>query len=289
MTKIKLIATDMDGTLLDEARAVSTENIRIIKEAQRLGIKVIVATGRDYTEAVFPLKEAGLRLPLICVNGADIRKEDGEILHQQTLSTEQFKKMDRILTEEEVYFEIYTSKGAYTNDEKQGLQLVVDVLLTTGAYSSYDNALKLAEKRFEEGAINRVDNYLTLLEKSGYQLFKLLAFSKDDVKRERAKRRLEEELEITISASANDNLEITNKSATKGNGLEIMSKHYNIDLPETMVLGDNFNDVSMMKVAGYAVAMENADPVIKALCDLVTKSNEEDGVAHAIQKVIPNL
>jgi Cof subfamily protein (haloacid dehalogenase superfamily) len=286
MSNIKLIATDMDGTLLNEGRSISEENIHAIKEAQEDGINVIVATGRDYTETIHPLKQAGLRLPLICVNGADLRKEDGEILHQQTLSMDQFDQLNLILTEEGIYFEIYTSKGAYTNDDKQGLDLVIDLLLTTGEFSSYDEAMQLAEKRFEEGAINRTKDYKDLLEKPNYDLFKLLAFSKDETRRERAKKRIEKEMDVSISASARDNLEITHKDATKGKGLEIIAKEYGIDLAKTMVIGDNYNDVSMMKVAGYSVAMGNAETEIKNLCDMVTKPNSEDGVAHAIRSVM---
>lgn len=289
MTHIKLIATDMDGTLLNEGRSISDENILAIKEAQEDGIDVIVATGRDYTEAAYPLKEAGLRLPLICVNGADLRFEDGQIIHQQTLSMDQFKQMNQILTEEGIYFEIYTSKGAYTNDEKQGLDLVVDLLLTTGDLSSYDEAMQLAEKRFQDGAVNRAKNYQALLEKPNYQLFKLLAFSKDKSSRDRAKKRMEQEMDVSISSSGKDNLEITHKDATKGKGIEIMTKHYGLDLSQTMVIGDNYNDVPMMKVAGFSVAMENAEAEIKSLCDMVTKSNSENGVAYAIRSIIEKV
>jgi len=289
MTTIKLIATDMDGTLLNGSRAVSKENILAIREAEEAGIEVIVATGRDYTEAIYPLKEAGLRIPLICVNGADLRREDGQIIHQQTLSMDQFKQINQILTEEKVYFEIYTSKGAYTNDDKQGLDLVVDLLLTTGEFHSYDEAMQLAEKRFQDGSVNRTSDYQTLLEQSQYDLFKILAFSKDDIRRERAKKRIEKEMDLSISASAKDNLEITHKHATKGKALEIMAKEYGIDLAQTMVIGDNYNDVSMMKKAGYSVAMGNAEAEIQNLCDHVTKPNSEDGVALVIRSVIAEV
>ncbi|PYZ95316.1 hydrolase [Salipaludibacillus keqinensis] len=287
---MEMIATDMDGTLLNDGRSVSEENIKAIEEAQRAGINVIVATGRDYTEAVTPLKEAGLKLPLICVNGADIRREDGQIIHQQTLNLDVFKQMNAILTKEDIYFEMYTTKGAYTNDDQKGIDLIVDLLLSTGDFSSYDQAMQLAEKRFQEGAINRAKDYQALLEENSHiQLLKLLAFSKDEVSRERAKHQMEKELDVAISASARDNLEITHHEATKGSGIEIMSNHYGINLSETMAIGDNFNDVSMMKQAGYSVAMGNAEQEIKRICDHTTKKNTDNGVAHAIRSVIPHL
>ncbi|SER47031.1 Cof-type HAD-IIB family hydrolase [Salipaludibacillus aurantiacus] len=288
MRNIQLIATDMDGTLLNDGRSVSKENVQAIREAQAAGITVAVATGRDYTEAVLPLKEAGLRLPLICVNGADLRMEDGNIIHQKTLGYDQFELMNNILTEEDIYFEIYTSKGAYTNNEKKGLDLVVDLLLTTGEFSSYSQAMELAEKRFEEGAVNRTKDYREVINQPETSLFKLLAFSKDTEKRERAKKRLMSGMDVSVSASAKDNLEITHLDATKGKGIEIMSDYFNVGLDETMVIGDNFNDVPMMKTAGYAVAMGNAESEIKSICDHVTKNNTEHGVAHAVRSIIPN-
>ncbi|WP_245828873.1 HAD family hydrolase [Salipaludibacillus agaradhaerens] len=286
MKTIKFIATDMDGTLLDNNRKVSEESVRAIKEAQKAGITVVVATGRDYTEAITPLKEVGLRLPLICVNGADIREEDGNVIQQQSLSTDQFNVINRILQEEEIYFEITTSKGTYTNNEKRGLELVVDLLKTTGEFSSYEEAMALAEKRFEQGAVFRTDDYHEILRGEGTLLLKVLAFSTDREKRERAEAKLAQELNISVSASARDNLEITHQYATKGKGIEIMTKRFNLDVSEAMVVGDNFNDVSMMQIAGYAVAMGNAEKEIKQLCDFTTATNGEDGVAKAIRSVI---
>ncbi|UJW59717.1 HAD family hydrolase [Bacillus sp. A116_S68] len=283
---MKFIATDMDGTLLDNNRKVSEESVRAIKEAQKAGITVVVATGRDYTEAITPLKEVGLRLPLICVNGADIREEDGNIIQQQSLSTDQFNAINRILQEEEIYFEITTSKGTYTNNEKRGLELVVDLLKTTGEFSSYEEAMALAEKRFEQGAVFRTDDYHEILGGEGTLLLKVLAFSTDREKRERAEAKLAQELNISVSASARDNLEITHQYATKGKGIEIMTKRFDLDVSEAMVVGDNFNDVSMMQIAGYAVAMGNAEKEIKQLCDFTTATNGEDGVAKAIRSVI---
>lgn len=289
MKRIDMIATDMDGTLLNDGRRVSKANIDAVLEAQKAGKTVIVATGRDYTEAVTPLKEAGLRLPLICVNGADIRREDGKVLHQQTLAKDEFKVMATMLREEDIYFEIYTSKGAFTDNEEKGLELVVDLLQTTGEFSSEEEARKLAEKRFEEGAINRAKSYEAVLKEENTELFKLLAFSTDDVRRTRVKEAMELKLNVSISSSAKDNLEITHKDATKGKGIEVMASYYGIDVAHTMVIGDNFNDVSMMKVAGLPVAMGNAEDEIKEICKFVTTTNVEDGVAKAIQSVIPNV
>ncbi|WP_244895454.1 Cof-type HAD-IIB family hydrolase [Evansella clarkii] len=287
MTKdIRLIATDMDGTLLNDGREISPENIKAIHAAIEQGIEVAVATGRDYTEAVMPLKEADLRLPLVCVNGAEVRERDGEIIHQQILTYEDFVAMQAILEEEKLYYEVYTTKGAYSNNAKRGLDVIVDLLVNTGKFGSYDEVMSLAEERFAEGAINMTDDYNALLQQEGVELFKILAFTEDDEKRNRAKHQLTRKMDVAVSSSAKENLEITHISATKGEGIRQLSRHFNIPVENMMVIGDNFNDVSMMKTAGYSVAMGNAEEEVKQICDEVTDENVNAGVAKAINRIL---
>ncbi len=92
--------------------------------------------------------------------------------------------------------------------------------------------------------------------------------------------------ELTVTSSGHDNLEITNRNAQKGIALESFVKEKNISLSETMAIGDNYNDVSMFERVGKAVAMGNATYEIKSLCDEVTHTNEESGVAKAILSVL---
>ena len=91
---------------------------------------------------------------------------------------------------------------------------------------------------------------------------------------------------MTITTSGHKNLEITNKHAQKGIALEAFTKEKGIGLSETMAIGDSYNDVSMLERVGRAVAMENADFEIKSLCDVITDTNDEHGVAKAILEVL---
>jgi hypothetical protein len=79
---------------------------------------------------------------------------------------------------------------------------------------------------------------------------------------------------------------VNNERATKGEALKQLASHYSIDLRDTVVFGDSHNDLSMFEVAGYRVAMDNAEPELKAICDMVTSSHEEDGVAAGLERLL---
>ncbi|WP_035186189.1 Cof-type HAD-IIB family hydrolase [Alteribacter aurantiacus] len=285
MERIRLIATDMDGTLLNSERKISEGNIEAIKYAQSKGVEVVVATGRDFTEAIEPLKEAGIRLPLICVNGAERRNANGDIESKTPLTYDLYSKMKAILKEEEVYYELYTEKGSYTENPKKGIDIVVNIMMSTGEFESYDEVMKLAEERFQEGAINLVSDYEEIL-KDNVEIYKLLAFSENDESRMRAKEKLEDLGEVTVSASASENLEITHLDATKGEALKSLAETLKVPLEETMALGDNLNDISMLEVVGTPVAMANGVREVKDISSFTTDENTADGVAKAIYKVL---
>jgi Cof subfamily protein (haloacid dehalogenase superfamily) len=285
MSGIKLIATDMDGTLLDSERRIPKKNAEAIRYAESKGVTVAVATGRDFTEAVVPLKEVGIRLPLICVNGAEIRQKDGDIYSQVTMSRSLYRRAADILRDEGVYYEIYTGKGSYTEDEQKGLQIVADIMLSTGEFESYDQVMRVAEARFKEGAVTVTEDYDQILNQ-GVSLLKLLAFSKDGSKREKAAERLRKLGSIAVSASASENLEITHVHATKGQALEQVAQNMGIPMYQTAAIGDNFNDLSMLKAAGTGIAMANAADEVKAVSCYITGANTEAGVAEAIYRMI---
>ncbi|WP_147804850.1 Cof-type HAD-IIB family hydrolase [Alkalicoccus halolimnae] len=285
MDNIKMIATDMDGTLLNNDRKVSPRNIELLNEAAESGIKICAATGRDFREASAPLKEASLFLPVIGANGAEIRFADGSLFDEKTLDNSLFSLITDPLKREQVYYEVYTNLGAFTTNKEEGLKLVLDVLASTGSKMPKEEALALAEKRFEEGNVQLTRNYETLLAEEKTKLLKILAFSASEKIRRRIRSELAE-LPVDISSSAMENLEITHHEATKGRGVQSLAGHYGIKLSEVMVIGDNENDLSMMDAAGYAVAMANAAESVKQRADIITGTNYESGVAQAVERVL---
>ncbi|ADH99711.1 Cof-type HAD-IIB family hydrolase [Salisediminibacterium selenitireducens] len=285
MKNIRLIASDMDGTLLKDGWRISKTNVEAIKQAEAMGITFIAATGRDYFEASGPLKEAGLSIPMVCVNGADVRNPDGSCIHRRSIDDSLLSSIQAVLEKERIYYELYTSEGAFTNNKAEGLDLVVDLLLSSGDFSSEKDAKELAQMRFDAGTIRVVDSYSDLPGDRDPDVLKLLAFSNDEAKRERIKKELAF-LDVAVSASAKENLEITHRDATKGHGVLKMAKRLNIKPHEIMAIGDNLNDLSMFDVAGTAVAMANAGETVKQVSDILTRRNDEDGVAYVVDQVL---
>ncbi|RDI41953.1 Cof-type HAD-IIB family hydrolase [Falsibacillus pallidus] len=279
---IECIATDMDGTLLNSKQQVSEANRRAIMEAQEKGIKVVVATGRSYTEARFALDEAGIECPIICVNGAETRNRKGEVIHVSGMDAKAAAEVSRQLKDHGIYFEIYTNKGTYTEDYEKGIDIIIDIFQSANPHVSEQQIRDAAKKRFSEGHISVIDHYQEIFDDPSYIIYKFLAFSFDDQALENAEGPLKEIEGIAVSSSGKENLEITNVHAQKGIALEKFVEEHGLDLSKTMAIGDNFNDLSMMKKAGRPVAMGNAAQGIKDYCEFHTATNEEDGVAKAI-------
>jgi Cof subfamily protein (haloacid dehalogenase superfamily) len=281
---MKLIAIDMDGTLLNSGLIVSKENADAIREAQEQGIEVVIATGRSYHEAVKPLKEAGISTPIIGINGAHVRSSDGEIVSSIPLTPTTYEQIEKILMAEDIYYEVYTNKGTFTNNREKAVEVVVDIIRTSNSELTDEEAYEIAKYRIENGRNTYIPSYDVLKEDEDTEFYKLLCFSRDEKRKQLALERLIEIEELAASASAKDNIEVTNRNAQKGIALKQYARQMNIPLDEVMAIGDNYNDVSMLQIAGISIAMGNAEEEIKKISRYTTKTNDENGVAHAIHQ-----
>lgn len=283
---IKCIAIDMDGTLLNSKQRISAQNKEAIVKAQEQGIEVVIATGRSYIEAMHVIKETELVCPIISINGAVVMDKQGQKIVSNPLDTEGVKQAIDVLEIQEIYYEIYTSDGVYSNDKDRSIATIVDVFCSANPQLDPLEVTKMARKRFQMGHVKVVENYSQLLDDSNLEFYKLLVFSSDLERLGEAGGRLKRIEGLVISSSGRENLEINSIDAQKGVALEKFVQDKGITLSETMALGDNFNDVSMFEKVGLAVAMGNAPSEIQKLCHEITDTNEENGVAKAILKVI---
>jgi len=280
---IKCIAIDMDGTLLTSAQEITEENKSAIKLAQKRGVEVVIATGRAYEESGHLLKESGIITPMICANGAEIRTNQHEIIGTNPLEKDVAKKIADILHHNQVYYEVYTNRGTYTLDKKTARALIIDIFTVNGHTENMEEIKKAADERLDD--IHQVESYLPLIEDKDQVIYKFLAFNYDPELLGKVKGEILDSIDgIAISASGKENLEITSVHAQKGVALEEFVNTRKIDLKDTMAIGDNFNDLSMLLKVGRAVAMGNAEEEIKKRCHFVTATNEESGVAKAIHK-----
>ncbi|MGG4165976.1 Cof-type HAD-IIB family hydrolase [Rossellomorea vietnamensis] len=283
---ITFIATDMDGTLLNENQEISEANKQAILDAQQQGIEVVVATGRSYEEARYVIEEAGISCDIVCANGAEVRNKQGEIIYQAGIESARAKEIAAVLNATGIYFEIYTDQGTYTEDYDMGVELIVNIFTTANPGVSEEQVRQAARERFEKGHIKLVEDYGVLFEDDSQLVYKFLVFSFDDRQLQEANRKLSELSGIAISSSGKENIEVNSLEAQKGVALEKLLKDKGLSPRHAMAMGDNLNDLSMMKVVGRPVAMGNALEQIKDFCPFITASNKEDGVAKAIQEVI---
>jgi Cof subfamily protein (haloacid dehalogenase superfamily) len=283
---MKLIISDMDGTLLSGGGEISEENIRAIERAREKGIKFAIATGRAYRDAILPLKRAGIVCPVIGVNGATIHNESGEQVFSVALDKKLAMDIIDFLREQELYTEIYTNEATFTEEGgRKMLAVQADILKTANPELDNWETRLIAQKQFQQAGITEVARLEDVVYREDIEIYKVLTFSFDKEKLAKAGLGLQP-YGVAISSSGNHNIEINDTKAQKGYGVQRLAQEYGISLLDTMALGDNYNDVSMLQCVGLSVAMDNADEEIKKLAVFTTKTNDENGVAFAIEKYI---
>ena len=147
---MKLIATDMDGTLLNDKGRISEENVFAIKHAQAKGIKTVVVTGRPYSYALMPLKEAGISCPIIGLNGAEIRNEEGAILNKLPLEKEWCRTIQKALEKESVYIEFFTNQGVFSKSMEHYIDIRMQLKMERFPEADETIMRKEVRKRAEE-------------------------------------------------------------------------------------------------------------------------------------------
>ncbi|MCF6411129.1 Cof-type HAD-IIB family hydrolase [Pseudalkalibacillus salsuginis] len=280
---MKLIAIDMDGTLINNNTTINEANVKAIQKAQEAGIHVVVATGRSYEEAVTPIQEVGLSLPIIAINGAQMRTVEGKIKQSIALSKDTYYEAAELLSNYSIYYEVYTNKGTFSDNPGMAVDIIVDIIKSANPEVSNERAHELAAYRISNGRIHTLEDYKEVVEEPDVEIYKLLAFSKNEKSRKGALNDFLTFKDLAVSKSAEANIEITHRDAQKGIAVQKYAEELGIPMREVMAIGDNYNDVSMFEIAGYSVAMGNAEEDIKKLCTFVTKTNDESGVAFAIQ------
>ncbi|MCR6098764.1 HAD family phosphatase [Salipaludibacillus agaradhaerens] len=287
MNKVKLIASDLDGTLLNERAEVSDETAQAIKRAQKAGISVVVVSGRSYSFAKAPLQEAGLNCPIISLNGAETYDEEGTLLTSVPLDKNVASKVDEVCSEHGLYYEMFTNKGGFSTDYERFLTGVLDIFKSANtAGVDDDTILQFAKKRFREERIELVNDFSDVIKDNTTDIYKILTFSMDNHVLNTVRERFKETPELVMTTSAKGNLEFNAPMGQKGYALAHFARTVGIDMSDVMALGDHFNDVSMLQMAGVGVAMGNAEDGIKQICRYQTIANKEHGVAHAIQKAL---
>lgn len=273
--KFKMIAMDMDGTLLTTEKEVSERTKKILKQAADIGVKLVVCTGRIFASARIYAEIIGTKAPIIASNGAYIREKDrDEVIYKKNLSKEELIKIVRLVKEYGFYPHLFTSDTIYS--EK--------LIFSSRAYDKWNEGLP-EEERVK---IRITGDLEKAIEEDGDEMFKVVVLTDmEDIEKLGALRReIETDVNVDVMSSWTNNIEVVSKGISKGNAVKILADYYGIEREEIICVGDNENDLSMIKYAGLGIAMGNATEELKAAAKYVTDTNDEDGVANAIEKFI---
>lgn len=272
MNDIKLICVDLDGTLLGSDHLPTCENVKALRVAEKAGIAVCVATGRTPPVCLPIAGDISPNAYLIALNGA-VTCSPGEPfkINSPIPDNTIFELMDTL--SEFKYFHIVLSDGSIVSEdrtaEKRHLKRYME------AYSTFPE--------FEYIAVGDLKAYI--LSKKGNR--KIVGFATKDTRENAAAARklLSLRDDVTVCSSWVDNVEINGKGVSKGSAMLELCRKLSVSPENCMAVGDSLNDASMLKAAGFSVAMENAEPELIGYAKFVTASNDCDGVAKAVYRL----
>ena len=285
----KLVAIDLDGTMLNQYGIITEKTKKAISKAQEKGVEVMIASARAVTSLKRFSKEINSNKYFISGNGAityDIK--NNKILYENILSKTKALKIIKICEENSIYYNVYTENG-----------IIAKNLSYNTLYYYKDNLTKPDENRTH---INIVENVYDYFEQREEKILKIMICDEHKTVFNSIVRKLKElsEIEVLevshmsrkIIKQGTDEIaleyfytEVSAKDVDKWNALEEIIGLMNISKEEVVTIGDNANDLKMITNAGLGVAMGESAPYVKQSADIIAPTNDEDGVAIILNKI----
>lgn len=264
----KLIALDMDGTLLRKDKTISERTFNALQAARQRGVKVVLSTGRPVMGIRNYLEYLGLNQDdeyAITFNGSAVQTgKSGHMLFQKFMTGEDLHKIYKLSKEHDLNIHAFDKDGR----------------LITPRANEYTDV---------EAEINKIQVHIEDFNNIKYddKIIKVMIVD-DPAKLDKLTKEIPEEYlsNYSIMRSASIFLEFLKPGINKGIGLSVLSESLNISKEEIIAVGDADNDIAMIKYAGLGVAMGNAFPQVKEAANYITDTNDEDGVAKVIEKFI---
>lgn len=265
-----LVAIDLDGTLLNSAHQISPNNQEIVRQLASEKVTVVIATGRSVVSVKEIVAELGIPAYMLALNGTFIAK-----IHQGELKILRKSVLDNAILEEALKLAV-----------EQGITLIA-----SNEFGS-DRVLFNTEKEVvQEFMMERPDlrnltedDMLRAIQDSTTEYLKV-AFTDTSVEKLKNLQKILVDQGISTVFSDTHYIEIVPQGINKGASLEYLCKQLMIPLEKTVAIGDQENDIEMLTVSGIGVAMGNAKAHVKAVADLQTSTNDQDGVATILQKL----
>ena len=287
----KLVAIDLDGKLLNSYGEISKENKEALCKALEKGVEIVLTSGRVISSIKNFSKEIGDMNYLISGNGSAVFDiKNNNIIYNQNLEKEKILKIIKICEENSFYYSIYTER-----------EIITKSLQYNNLFYQNENSNKLPEDKIN---INITQNIYKYVEESKEDKFlKISICDEDKTVFNNIMRKLKQIKNIDVLDVAHLSrkliksgteiipieyfyTEITNKNVNKWGAIEFLIQKLGIKREEVVAIGDNVNDIEMIKNAGLGIIMGNSAPYIKEIADVVVSDNNSNGVKEAIEKYI---
>lgn len=269
---IRLIALDLDGTLLDTRKRLSDENRAALERAARAGIHIVPTTGRFFDGMPEAVKNLPFIRYAITINGAEVAdRQTGEELYQSNIPLARALELMCYLDTLPVIYDCYQDNAGWISEH---LKAKIDGMVKDPHFRKMLHDLR-----------KPVTELKAFVSERGRDVQKIQFFIPTPELRLELLEKLPEMFpDLAISSSVSENIEVNAAGATKGKALLGLAERLGIPREGTMAFGDGLNDLSMLEAAGIGVAMENACVEAKAAADYITLSCDDHGVARAIEK-----
>lgn len=277
---IKLIASDLDGTIIDNKHLIPNENLKAINDLKKANIPFVVCTGKTYSISKDICKHLNARYGIFGNGSQIIDLSTGEELSRRVLTLDEVKSCFSVIQKHNLHIHAYTENGIVT---------------TNLAYMDLRNSILFPDKiNFE--IVNSVFDYL---QKQDSTVFKLIFSSPSSLSKIKEELELNTNLTIThitktgkykdkIIDKEYEYLDISPLNVNKGKALEVLSQYLELKKEDILSVGDNINDIDMFRASGIGAAVNNAYDEVKNVASYVTTNSAENaGFAEAIYKFIP--
>ncbi|HLR60033.1 MAG TPA: Cof-type HAD-IIB family hydrolase [Pseudogracilibacillus sp.] len=244
--EIKLIAIDMDGTLLNTNNQVSSYTKKAITRAQNEGIKIVLSTGRPLSFCYDYHSELGLTTDLVTANGAQIWTSDKQLLTERTFESKFAEELWQYGDMNDYYMWMVATQEMFRNSSRP---------------------INFHEHKWIKLGFGRLNK-----EQKDSVFVKMLEYP-----------------ELEVTSSSRSNIEVNDRHVNKASGLKVICDRLGITFDNMIAIGDSLNDKSMLEAAQIGVAMGNAIPEIKEVSNVITDTNDADGVAKIINHLLNEL
>jgi len=265
LAQVKLVVTDMDGTLLNSQGEVSDRFYSLFEQLKANNIHFVAASGRQYYSIIKKLSPIVEDITIVAENGGIARQGAKELLVTHMDNQSILKLITLLRTIKDSYIVLCGKKSSYIETKNEAFIALFNEYYAT--YEKVEDLTKVGDDDFIKIAVYHFESS----ESAIYPSVK----------------HLEDKLQVKVSGQ--NWLDISHPNANKGYALQLLQNKLGLTPSQTMVFGDYNNDLEMLGLADFSFAMDNAHPNVKKVANYTTKSNDENGVEHILEQLVEAL